>query len=287
LWDLRGQVWQAPVSDLLGGRFRDRLPAYLSGLRKPSPEERIRAAKECAAAGMAGVKLFTGKASPEFLSELRAVREAIGPETLLAVDCINACDRAGALRIGSVLDELNGSFLEAPVGAEDMEGHREVGSRLKTRIAAGEYLRSVQQLVPWLKSGAIQIAQPDVVRSGITAARRMAAVAQAFHVPVSLHVGVSTGIGMAATWQVAASLPNFLVQEHQFDLFETANRVLETPLTAQNGELIVPDGPGLGVRVLEQTVLEQAAEHWVVTPDGAVLDGAVVDNAALQNRSEA
>ena len=191
---------------------------------------------------------------------------------MLAVDCIHAPDWDGALRIGLALDEINGSFLEAPLGYEDLEGHRDLGTRIQIRVAGGENLRSVQQFMPWLQTRALRIAQPDVVRCGVTAVRRIAGFAQALNVPVALHIGVCTGIGMAATWQVAASLPNFLVQEHQFDLFETANRFLEKPLVAERGQLVVPAGPGLGVRVRENEVLRHAVEHWTVTPDGPKLN---------------
>lgn len=77
---------------------------------------------------------------------------------------------------------------------------------------------------------------------------------------------------MAATWQVAASLPNFLIQEHQDDLFETANRFLETPLATDGGKLVVPVSPGLGVRVREDEVRRHAVEHWTVTTGGPRLN---------------
>ena len=222
---------------------------------------------------MKGVKIFCGQPTAESLAEMRAVRAAIGPTAFFAVDCIHGPDWDGALRIGSTLDDLNGAFLEAPLGSEDLEGHRSLGSRIRTRIAGGENLRSVQQFLPWLQSGALRIAQPDVVRSGVTAVRRIASVAHAAHIPVALHVGVCTGVGMAATWQVAASLPNFFVQEHQFDLFDTANRFLATTLETDHGQLVVPQGPGLGVRVHEDEVLRHAVEHWTVTADGPKLNG--------------
>ena len=272
LWDIRGRKWNAPVCELLGGPIRELLPAYLSGLRRPSREERLEAARQAVSGGLAGVKLFIGQPSADSLDELRGVRAAIGPLAMLAVDCIHGADWDGALRVGQVLDELNGSFLEAPLGMEDLEGHRELGSRIRTRLAGGENLRSVQQYLPWLQSRALRVAQPDVVRCGITAARRIAALAHAFHLPAALHVGVCTGVGMAATWQVAASLPNFLVQEHQFDLFETANRFLATPLTTQNGHLVVPRGAGLGVRISEEEVLRHTTGHWTVTADGPRLN---------------
>jgi D-galactarolactone cycloisomerase len=272
LWDIRGQRWNAPICELLGGPIRERLPAYLSGLRRPTREQRLDVAKQAISDGMAGVKLFIGQPSTESLDELRAVRTAIGSDAMLAVDCIHGADWDGALRIGQVLDELNGSFLEAPLGMEDLEGHRELGSRIRTRLAGGENFRSVQQYLPWVQSRAWRVTQPDVVRCGITAARRIAGLAHAFHVPAALHVGVCTGVGMAATWQVAASLPNFLVQEHQFDLFETANRFLTTPLTTGQGQLVVPAGAGLGVHVSEDEVLRHSVEHWTVTPEGPRLN---------------
>jgi D-galactarolactone cycloisomerase len=272
LWDIRGQAWNAPICALLGGPFRERLPAYLSGLRRPTGAERIEVAQEAVHSGMTGVKVFSGQPTAESLDELRAIRKAIGPDAMLAVDCIHGTDRDGALRIGLALDELNGIFLEAPLALEDIEGHRELATRIRTRVAGGENLRSVHQYLPWLQSRALGIAQPDVVRAGVTAVRRISGLAHALHVPVGLHVGVCTGIGMAATWQVAASLPNFLVQEHQDDLFKTANRFLETPLTIERGQLVVPTAPGLGVRVQEDEVLRHTVEHWTVTSDGPKLN---------------
>jgi D-galactarolactone cycloisomerase len=272
LWDIRGQKWNASICELLGGPLRERLPAYLSGLRRPTREQRIDAAKQAVSDGMAGVKLFIGQPTTQSLDELRAVRTAIGSDGMLAVDCIHGADWDGALRIGQALDELNGTFLEAPLAMEDLEGHRELGARIRTRLAGGENFRSVQQYLPWLQSRVLRIAQPDVVRSGITAARRIASLAQAFHLPAALHVGVCTGVGMAATWQVAASLPNFLVQEHQYDLFETANQFLSTALTTQQGHLVVPTSAGLGIRVSEEAVLRHAVEHWTVTADGPRLN---------------
>src|SRR3954451_15051515 len=122
LWDLRGQAWDAPIFQLLGGPIQTRLPAYLSGLRRPTSEERIEVAKKAVASGMRGVKIFCGQPTTESLEELRAVRAAIGPDALLAVDGIHGPDWDGALRLGSALDDLNATFLEAPLGMEDLEG---------------------------------------------------------------------------------------------------------------------------------------------------------------------
>jgi D-galactarolactone cycloisomerase len=135
---------------------------------------------------------------------------------------------------------------------------------LTTPIASGETLRSPAQFMPWFQAGALSVAQPDVVRCGVTAAKRIADLAQAFHARTALHLGVCTGIGTAATWQTAAALPDFVLQEYQLDLFETANSVLVEPLTEVNGKLQVPAGPGLGIEIDERAVEKLATEHWTI-----------------------
>jgi galactonate dehydratase len=106
------------------------------------------------------------------------------------------------------------------------------------------------------------------MRTGITGALKIAALAEAHHVPTSLHTGVCTGVGMAATWQVAAALPRAFPQEHQHDLFGAANGLLESPLEMEQGHLIVPERPGIGVVVNEAAVTAVTREHWIVDDKG-------------------
>jgi L-alanine-DL-glutamate epimerase-like enolase superfamily enzyme len=125
-------------------------------------------------------------------------------------------------------------------------------------------LRTPRQFEPWLRARAFAIAQPDIMRCGITGTMRIAALADASHVPTTLHTGVCTGIGMAATWQVSAALPGEIPQEHQQDFFEIVGAVLKTPLAERKGRLIVPERPGIGVEVNEGAVVGMATEHWIV-----------------------
>lgn len=263
LWDIRGKNWQAPVYALLGGPFRTGLPAYVSGLRRPTAEQRIALAGECIRRGFAGVKIFSGAMASAIGGEVRAVREAVG-DAFLAFDAINAYHVTEAQHVGAVLDEVRADWLEAPIGVDDIAGHARLSQRLATPIAGGETLRSPAQFLPWLQAGALSIVQPDVVRCGVTAAKRIADLAQAFHARTALHLGVCTGIGVAATWQTAAALPGFVLQEHQLDLFETANSILAQPLTEQDGKLTVPSAPGLGIEVDELAVAKLATEHWTI-----------------------
>jgi D-galactarolactone cycloisomerase len=263
LWDIRGKTWQAPIYALLGGPLRTELPAYISGLRRPERDQRVALARDCVSRGFAGVKMFSGSPVSVIADELREVREALG-EAFLGFDAINAYRGTEAHQVGIVLDEVRASWLEAPVDADDIAGHARLAQMLTTPIASGETLRSPAQFMPWFQAGALSVAQPDVVRCGVTAAKRIADLAQAFHARTALHLGVCTGIGTAATWQTAAALPDFVLQEYQLDLFETANSVLVEPLTEVNGKLQVPAGPGLGIEIDERAVEKLATEHWTI-----------------------
>jgi L-alanine-DL-glutamate epimerase-like enolase superfamily enzyme len=268
LWDLRGQHSKAPIFELLGGPYRLSLPGYVSGLRVKTLEERVAAAKHFHAHGFAGVKIFTGGTVPEAIGEARAIRAVLPQDCFFALDAICKYSAGSARHIGACLDDLQATWFEAPVNADDIRGHATLAQSLATPIAVGETLRTPRQFEPWLRVGALAIAQPDIMRTGITGALRIAALADAFYVPTTLHIGVCTGIGMAATWQAAAALPGDIPQEHQHDLFESAQRTLRTKLTETNGILNVPQEPGIGVQVDEQAILEMSTAHWLVDSNG-------------------
>jgi L-alanine-DL-glutamate epimerase-like enolase superfamily enzyme len=273
LWDLRGQHYRAPIFELLGGPFRLQMPAYVSGLRVKTLDKRVAAAKELHSYGFAGVKIFTGGSVADAVAEARAVRAVLPGNCFFAFDAVCKYDLASARHIGAALDELKTNWFESPLDAEDVAGHAALARSIATPVAIGEPLRTPRQFEPWLQGRALSVAQPDVMRTGITGAMRIAALADAFHVPTTLHTGVCTGIGMAATWQAASAMPGSIPQEHQHDLFETSNRVLKTKLNETKGVLTVPEGPGIGVEVDEAVVKEFATEHWIVDSKGRRLAG--------------
>lgn len=271
LWDLKGKILQQPICELLGGSFRPTLRCYMSGLREPTLEGRVAAAKGALAQGYAGVKIFTGQALEKAGAEIEAVADAIGSGPFLAVDLICGYALPAALHLGRLLDARRAAWLEAPLAPQDVAGHARLAESLATPIAVGEVLRSVAEFLPWFQQRALGVAQPDVTRCGVTEAQRIADLARAFDVPTALHVGVCTGIGVAATWQVAAALPDYLIQEHQPKMLPAANRTLREPLVEKDGMLVVPAAPGLGVEVDEEAIRAHAEEHWVVTPNGKTL----------------
>src|SRR5687768_8110285 len=99
LWDLKARKYGVPLFELLGGPFRLKLPAYVSGLRFKTLDERLLAAKQFVADGYAGVKVFTGASIYEVEAEVRALRDALSPGPLLAVDAICRFDLGAAIRL--------------------------------------------------------------------------------------------------------------------------------------------------------------------------------------------
>jgi galactonate dehydratase len=162
-----------------------------------------------------------------------------------------------AVRVGRVLEANGVEFFESPLVPEDIEGHEKLARTLDVAIAVGEPLHTGFGFMPWFHRQALDICQPDVMRNGVTETVKIACVAEALNIPVALHTGALTVVGMAATWQTAATLPNFYVQEYQPVMLETFSAWLAEPMGLnEQGQLVVPTGPGLGITIDEKRFAE-------------------------------
>ena len=263
LWDLRGKTHEVSVAELLGGRRRDRLPAYLSGLRANTLNERVEDAKAAIERGFEGVKLYLrGDPSAE-REEVAAVREALGPEAELFTDLFWSYDLPSAIRIGKMLSEVDAAWMEAPLGASERDAHTRLNSAVDVPVAVGEPFRTAEQFEKWLSAGAMSIAQPDVPRTSITGGRRVSELADRHGVPIAPHLGGSFGLGMVATWQLSAAIDNTIIQEHQQRWYDASQSFLDG-VTVENGEVVLPTGPGLGVSVDTEALTELTDSHVIV-----------------------
>jgi D-galactarolactone cycloisomerase len=254
LWDLAGKAYGAPVHALLGGAFRTSVPTYVSGLPRPTDDERAALATQWTAQGVRAIKLHLGNGVDADLATVDAVR-ATHPELRVAVDAHWAYDLADALRLGRGLDERRAWFLEAPLVPEDVDGHRELAAAIVTPVAVGEALRNRYEFRTWLAARALDLCQPDVARTGITEAMAVADLASAFHVPVAPHHSVGLGVSVAAGLHVAAAIEVMPAFEFQPATMAVANRILTAPLAGGPVAFTLPDSPGLGVDV-DLTTLE-------------------------------
>ena len=263
LWDLGGRAMDQPVWQLLGGRARDRVPAYVSGLIADTREGRVREALAFKARGFRAFKVFGGHGVEEDAAEAGALREALGPEVRLCLDAQWMYDAETAIRLGRALERLGVAFFETPVAPEDLRGTARVARALAVPVAGGECERTRYQFAPWLEADALDIVQVDVGRCGTTESRAIAGLAAAFHRPLTLHLGVGLFGYIAASLQLAAWAPGLFMVEYQPQMVEIASGLLDAPFRAEDGEFVVPEGPGNGVQVNTD-----ALEPYTVRPRG-------------------
>ncbi len=276
LWDIAGKIHDLPVYQLLGGAFRDRIPAYGYGMmlqRVPDLEERF--ALESAAIvedGFKAMKMKIGISPEKDLQLVEAVRQAIGPDIKLMVDANHAYTAREAIPLGRQLERLGVSWFEEPVAPEDRQGYRDLCEALDMNIAGGEGEFTRWGFRDLIAGRCVDILQPEVCGlGGITEYQKVLALAQAHFVPVVNHVWGSA-VAIATNLHLLAALPDFPGAAHpmqpMLEYDTTPNRfreeLLTTPLRIKEqvkesgGTVSLPQGPGLGIEpdldFIEQTL---------------------------------
>lgn len=256
LWDLKGQILNQPVYQLLGGAFRDQIPCYVSGLPEPDLPARCALALRWQQKGFNAIKLALGYGVQQDIENVRAIRDTLGPHASLFLDAHWNYSVAQAAELANALHPLGVGFLEAPLLPEDIAGHRELRAKSPLPIALGETERTRYQFKPFIEQRAMDIVQPDVGRTGITELMHIASLAQTWNLQVAPHLSVGLGPCIAASIHVAAALPNLFMLEYQPPVFELANQLLDTPLVCEAGHYTLPQGAGLGIAINEARVRE-------------------------------
>jgi len=254
LWDLRGKILGQPVYQLLGGAYRDSVPCYVSGLPRPTDEERVELALEFAQKGFSAFKLAAGFGVKEDAASIGALRDALGEDSPLLLDAHWVYSLDESVRLGHILEELNTAVFEAPINPEDIAAHIQLASAISVPVAIGETERTRYQFQPWLVQRGADLLQPDVGRVGISELVKIAQMAEAFNVPVAPHLSVGLGVCISASIHVAAAIPNLFMLEYQPPVFELANALLLEPLICEAGTYQLPAGNGLGIIIDEKQI---------------------------------
>ncbi len=273
LWDLKGKAFGVSISRLLGGRFRERVQAYATGLYfRPQDEftaELVAEARGYVAEGFRAIKLKVGLTPELDLRHARAVRAAIGPDVSLMVDANHAYDAATAIRLGRDFEHLDIRWFEEPVIPEDLEAYAEVAHALDLPVAGGEAEFTRFGFRRLLEARAVDIIQPDLTATGgFTECQRIAALASAHGVRYLPHVWGSV-VGLAAGLQFVAALPPATASLHPleplFELDRTPNRFRDglaaESLRHEGGWLAIPDRPGLGITIDEAALAPFRADR--------------------------
>jgi D-galactarolactone cycloisomerase len=245
-----------PLRQVLDADARHTLPCYLSGARAATREERVELLQQWADRGSQAVKLFLRGRLDEDLAELAALREAVPQIGWWAVDALwsyDDADTAARARVGFA--DLGARWLECPMLPEDLAGHRGLQQAPGCPIALGEHFRTELQVRDWVESGALQVLQPDIGRTGFVMGRRMRQAAQARGIAVTPHMGSSLDVMHAATLNFAAAWADpSLPCEYQAGLAHRLGPALHTRWRLGPSGFEAPDTPGLGVEVDEEAL---------------------------------
>ncbi len=260
LWDIKGKALNLPVYALLGGAYRTRAKVYATGLYEPQGvpsvvDALVEEALGYKGQGFRGMKLKVGYDLKTDLRYVQAIREAIGDDVALMVDANHAYNAAEALKLARAIEPFDITWFEEPVPPEDIEGYREVKCNTSILIAGGECEYTRYGFRTLINRRAVDILQPDLCATGgFTEMCNIIALASAANQPVIPHVW-GTNVGLAASLQLFAALPNFperrFPAEPWFEYDRSPNPlragVSMEQFAMDDGYLAIPTRPGLGI----------------------------------------
>jgi L-alanine-DL-glutamate epimerase-like enolase superfamily enzyme len=245
LWDLKAKRAKLPLAKLLGAH-RDAVPCYnTSGgfLSSPLPEV-LHNVEQLLERGIGGIKIKVGQPDPMIdLQRVQAVHKLIDGRCHLMVDANQQWDRTTAQRFARLVEPLNLTWIEEPLDAYDAEGHAMLAAQFDTPIATGEMLTSVAEHFELIRHKSVDFIQPDAPRvGGITQFLKITALAEHARLRLAPHFAMEIHLHLAAAY------PHGPWVEH-FDWLEP---LFDERLTIRQGQMHVPNRPGLGVSISEQ-----------------------------------
>jgi galactonate dehydratase len=268
-WDILGKSLGVPIYQLLGGRVRDSVLAYANGWYRTerSPEHFVQAAEAVLAKGFHAIKLDPFGTAQGFIDDdelqlaydiVRALRERFGPKLRIMIDVHARFTEADSLRAARKLAPLDLYWWEEPTTREREQPANAVALQCPIRVATGEMYDSVGQFYTLAVGGGVNIFQPEPMSlGGITNTLAVASLASAHGSWIAPHQSGGP-VATAVCLQLAACVPNFLIQEH-FDAFNeawTRDLVSWNPsLDPASGHLSLPDAPGLGIELNRDVAL--------------------------------
>jgi galactonate dehydratase len=275
MWDLAGQALGVPTYSLFGGKVRDTLPVYANINRATNPRTPdgfAATARRAVGDGFRAIKAapfdgFPAPGSPATqieaavdagIAAVVAMREAVGPDVDIMIDCHSFFDVERAVAVATRLEPQRLAWYEEPVAPERADDTLAIKRRIRQPMSGGEVLFGVVGFAPLVQRHAVDVIMPDVKHcGGLLELTRIAAAADAEGVKVSPH-NPSGPISMAASVQVAAGMRNFNVLELQYGEVPWRGELLTPPERFVNGQILVPDRPGFGVTLNEETIRRRA-----------------------------
>jgi L-alanine-DL-glutamate epimerase-like enolase superfamily enzyme len=267
LWDIRGKIAGKPICELLGST-RKFVPAYASALLwQDNLDVLADEAGQHLSNGFRGMKMRLGRNYEYDHDAVKVVRKAIGDKNRLIIEGNGRYSLAQAQRMANEYRARGVYWFEEPFPPEDVDSYLALHPNLGLPLAAGENEFGLQGFRELVDRGTVDILQPDCSRcGGVTECRRVGLLAAKHGLGVATH-SWSDVIAIVANAHVIASLPTGLTVEIDATGNALVNQLLAEPLEIVDGELAIPQKPGLGIE------LDPAALKRLTLPDNKFPDG--------------
>jgi galactonate dehydratase len=259
-WDIVAKHANQPLYNILGGASRERVKVYANGWSSGTEtiEQNVERALAVKASGYTALKWdpFPGpwrsfvhrEDEDHVVNYVRQMREALGPDFTLLVEVHRRLAPMHAIRIGQRIAEYDIGWYEEPCLCDNIELVAEVRRALSMPIVTGEAIYSKEGFAQALAARAADIINPDICNcGGITAMLDIAAMAQPHAVAIAPHNYNSTLVGLAATVQLSAMIPNFWIAECFINLKPACDEIAIAPLAVQDSFVDLPTTPGIGI----------------------------------------
>ena len=291
LWDIMGKHFGVPCYQLLGGKCRDKARVYYHVFGN-TREKLVQGCIDAKAQGFTAVGHLTpflddSRDAPYFkthagkiqdaIDTVGSYRDAVGNDVDLCIEIHRRMHPAEAIVLARGIEEFHPFFYEDPILPDNFDAMALVAQNIHIPIATGERIHTIYEFEMLLSRGAVQYIRPDVcMAGGLTHCKKIAALAEAHHVDVVPHNPLSP-VSTAACIQLAACIPNFALQEYPTgEQRPPKSEIVKSTLKLDNGFLIIPDAPGLGIELAED-----AQERYPYKPRTVRtrlhVDGSVVD----------
>lgn len=291
LWDIKGKALNAPVYQLLGGKTRDKVRTYASQLqfgwgtgKKKSilvdPKEYADVALKAVADGYDAIKVdvnemdefgnvkkrnLCGQLSNKVLrvgyDRLKAIREAIGPDIDIIVECHALFDTTSAIKFGRMIEEFDIFAYEEPIMPLNPNLMKMVADKVNIPIAAGERVYTRWGFRPFFESGSISLIQPDLgTCGGFSEGKKICDMAHVYDMTAQIHV-CGGPIMTAAALQLECVIPNFSIHElHRYALLEANAKTCKYNYLPESGMYEIPDLPGIGQELTDEAIKASVVE---------------------------
>lgn len=282
LWDIKGKVFNVPVYKLLGGKTQSKLRANASQLQfgwysddraLAKPEEYAQAAKQAISEGYTAVKvdpfsmdenghlayrnygLLTHPKLQLYRDRLAAIREVVGPDVDIILECHTGLDVNSAIQFGRMIEGLNIYYMEETCTPLNAPLTRRVKEKINIPLAGGERIYTRFGYRPFFEDRSLDVIQPDLCNcGGISEGKKICDMAYTYEISVQCHV-CGSPIAIAAALQLEAVIPNFLIHEHHEVNLKKYNRdFCVYDYQPVNGYYEIPDRPGIGQELSEEAI---------------------------------